>query len=112
MMIGGNKMKLIIDKLVEQVIAKNSHVCVGLDPHLQHLPEFLLDKYLKEYSQPEKAISQAILEFNKNIIKQIADIAVAVKPQIAFYELLGPAGLKTLQATIKYAQKTAITGDS
>ncbi len=101
-------MKLFIDRLIDKVEAKNSHVCVGLDPHLDILPSFLVEKYMNESKDSNLALARAVLEFNKKLIDKIADIAVAVKPQIAFYELLGTAGLNTLKETIKYANEKGL----
>ncbi|MFW6281515.1 MAG: orotidine-5'-phosphate decarboxylase [bacterium] len=96
-------MKLFIDKLIDRVKEKKSHVCVGLDPHLNLLPDFLFKKY-SQRKIDNQVIGEVILEFNKAIIDNVADIAVAVKPQIAFYELLGIKGFNVLKKTIKYAK--------
>ncbi|MFW6278735.1 MAG: orotidine-5'-phosphate decarboxylase [Bacillota bacterium] len=101
-------MKSFIDQLVGKIEEKDSHICVGLDPHPDMLPLFLLEKYVDQYEDRRKATALAILEFNKNIIDHIAEFTPAVKPQAAFYELLGINGLKTLFKTIEYAQKKGL----
>ncbi|MFW5976490.1 MAG: orotidine-5'-phosphate decarboxylase [Bacillota bacterium] len=97
-------MKLFIDKLIETVKAKNSHVCVGLDPHLDLLPKFLI-KEAESKNNKSEVLSKVVLKFNRAIIDQIVDIAVAVKPQIAFYELIGKKGFEVLKKTIEYARE-------
>jgi orotidine-5'-phosphate decarboxylase len=47
----------------------------------------------------------AILSFNKTIIDATADYAVAFKPNLAFYEALGPKGLEVFERTIRYIQE-------
>lgn len=104
------------DKLIEAVKAKKSVVCVGLDPRLDKIPEFIRKKYfkkplLKRGVHPEfplLAASEAILEFNKGIIDAVADIAVCVKPQIAFYEMFGASGINCFIETIKYAKSKGL----
>ncbi len=98
-------MKLFIDRLVEKIKEKNSSICVGLDPHPDMLPEFLVRKYAAEFDNTRKAAARAVLEFNQNLLDSIHEITPAVKPQAAFYELLGLEGIKTLKKTIEYAKQ-------
>lgn len=66
---------------------KRSFLCVGLDTDIKKIPSFLL-----EFEDP-------IYEFNKRIIEATADLCVAYKPNIAFYECYGLKGWKSLQKT-------------
>ena len=50
-----------------------------------------------------------IFEFNKQIIDATAAYCVAYKPNLAFYEAQGPAGLESLQKTIEYIPKEIFT---
>ena len=97
-------MKLFIDKLNEKIRKTDSRVCVGLDPHLNLIPEYLIEKAKKESSTNKEALALAILEFNKKIIDNIYDLTAIVKPQIAFYEKIGIKGLEVLEKTINYAK--------
>ena len=76
-------MQNIFDKLTADIKKKNSVVCVGLDP-------------MKSDS------AQAALEFSKKIIDATHDVAVAFKPQMAFYERFGAAGWTAFKETIAY----------
>jgi orotidine-5'-phosphate decarboxylase len=105
MMIGGTRVKLFIDNLIDAIQRKNSNICIGLDPHQDLLPPYLLEIAKNSNSSKEVAISMAICNFNKKIIDYIADLAIAVKPQIAFYEELGASGMIALKETIKYAKE-------
>jgi orotidine-5'-phosphate decarboxylase len=98
-------MKNFVDRLVEKIEEKKSVVCVGLDPRLDKIPQFIKDKALKENKEPLKAAAESLLEFNKGIIDAVADLVPVVKPQIAFYELFGEEGIRAFRETIEYAHK-------
>ena len=63
----------------------NSLLCVGLDPHPGQIP----DRY------------GSVSEFMRAVVEQTADLACVFKPNIAFYEALGPDGLDTLQEILE-----------
>ncbi|RDB03016.1 orotidine-5'-phosphate decarboxylase [Runella aurantiaca] len=84
-------------QLIEQIKRKKSFLCVGLDPDLKKLPKHIL-------REPD-----AIFEFNKRLIDATAPYAVAYKPNIAFYEALGPRGWNSLQRTLGYIPKDCFT---
>ncbi len=73
------------NELIAAIKNKQSFLCVGLDPDLKKIPSHLLD-----YDDP-------IFEFCKQIIEQTKDLAVAYKPNLAFFECLGPKGWQTLE---------------
>ncbi len=50
----------------------------------------------------------AYFEFNRAIIDAVADIVPAVKPQIAMYEALGPAGIDCYTMTCQYARENGL----
>jgi orotidine-5'-phosphate decarboxylase len=85
------------DFLFQQIQSKSSFLCVGLDTDIQKIPQHLLKE------------SDPIFAFNKQIIDATADYAVAYKPNIAFYEALGPAGWESLQKTLDYIPKSIFT---
>ncbi|ACL69695.1 orotidine-5'-phosphate decarboxylase [Halothermothrix orenii] len=104
-------MKSFIDRLIEKVKKKRSHVCVGLDPHLEQLPKHLMNKArekVKGDNSRQVALGLAIWWFNKTIIDNIYDIAVAVKPQVAFYEKVGSSGMLALKETVQYARQKGL----
>ena len=76
--------------LVDQIRRKGSYLCVGLDTDLQRIPAHLL-------REPDP-----IFSFNKAIIDATYDLCVAYKPNLAFYECLGPKGWESLAKTIDY----------
>jgi orotidine-5'-phosphate decarboxylase len=84
-------------QLFEQIKAKRSFLCVGLDPVLENIP-----KHLLKYENP-------VLEFNKQIIDATKDLCVAYKPNTAFYESMGLKGWDTLIKTWKYIPNSIFT---
>lgn len=74
-------------ELIHQIKTKRSFLCVGLDTDIDKVPQHLLD-----YADP-------VFEFNKRIIEATADLCVAYKPNIAFYESRGIAGWESLKKT-------------
>lgn len=76
-------------KLQELAKNKKSLLCIGLDSDLNRIPAFL-----HKYDDP-------IFEFNKRIIEATAEYAIAYKPNLAFYEALGPSGWETLRKTME-----------
>lgn len=76
---------------LDSAITKNtSLLCVGLDPDMSKLPKHLLDKPAPYFL------------FNKAIIDATADLVCAYKPNSAFYEARGAAGIEELNLTCKY----------
>ena len=92
------------DRLQEKIDALQNPTVVGLDPALEHVPPQILDKHITEKGETLEAAAAAILEFNTGLIDALCDIVPAVKPQSAYYELLGPEGVKALKLTCDYAK--------
>lgn len=81
-------------QLFENIQRKRSFLCVGLDTDVNKIPEHLFDKS-----------DDAIFEFNKAIIDATADLCVAYKPNLAFYESLGLHGWEILERTVEYIRE-------
>lgn len=77
-------------ELVAQIQQKKSFLCIGLDSDLTKIPKHLLN------------LEDPVFEFNKAIIDATQDLAVAYKPNTAFYESRGVEGWKSLEKTINY----------
>ncbi|MCV6628352.1 MAG: orotidine-5'-phosphate decarboxylase [Flavobacteriaceae bacterium] len=80
-------------KLLAEIERKQSFLCIGLDVDLNKIPEHLL------------AEEDPIFAFNKAIIDATHHLAVAYKPNTAFYEAYGIAGWQALKKTIDYLNK-------
>lgn len=95
-------------KLSKAILEKDSRLCVGLDPRLDSLPKSIIDQSLKLYGPTHQAAASAILNFNRQIIEFVAEYAVAIKPQIAFYEIFGAAGIETFWQTVNLASQAGL----
>lgn len=84
-------------QLFEQILAKKSFLCVGLDSDLSKLP-----KHLLKHEDP-------IFEFNRQIIEATQDLCVAYKPNLAFYESQGWQGWRTLDKTMSLIPENIFT---
>ena len=80
------------DQLHER-ISRTSPVCVGLDPVIPKLPEGIAKN------------PQGVKEFCIGIIDAVSGVASAVKPQLAYFELLGWEGMKIFFEICEYAKK-------
>ena len=90
---------MIVDRLYEAVKEKG-FVCVGLDSHLDYIPNYIKQKHEK--------ISDVIFEYNKTIIDATSDIVAIYKPQIAYYEANGLEGLIAYQRTLRYLKEKGL----
>ena len=81
-------------QLFENIQRKKSFLCVGLDTDINKIPEFLFDD-----------TDDNIFAFNKAIIDATADLCVAYKPNLAFYESLGIQGWEALERTVEYIRE-------
>jgi orotidine-5'-phosphate decarboxylase len=92
------------DRLAEAVERKRSQLVVGLDPRLDLLPvELRGDAHLAR-----SAAADAVARFCCGIIDAVAPHAVAVKPQLAFFEALGSDGLHAFERTSQYARSAGL----
>lgn len=94
-----------MDLLIEKIAAMKNPTVAGLDPKLDYVPKYILDKAFAENSDPLEAAAAALYEFNKGLIDALYDIVPAIKPQAAYYEMYGWQGVRTLAKTIEYAHE-------
>lgn len=78
------------EQLVEQIMKKQSFLCVGLDIDLDKIPP-----HLKKEDDP-------IFSFAKAIIDSTHEYAVAYKPNLAFFESYGVKGWQAFQKIMEY----------
>jgi uridine monophosphate synthetase len=77
-------------RLEKRAKEADSLLCIGLDPHLEDL------------SAPN---AEAIQDFCLRLIENTSDLALAYKPNIAFFEAFGTPGLSVLEGVISYIPK-------
>ncbi len=96
------------DRLIEKIAEKQNPTVAGLDPKLDYVPEYLREKAFAKYGETLKGAAKALWWFNKGLIDALWDIVPAVKPQAAYYEMYGYAGMKTLYKTQEYARSKGL----
>ncbi|WP_439505619.1 orotidine-5'-phosphate decarboxylase [Sediminibacterium sp.] len=83
--------------LTEQILLKQSYLCVGLDSNITKLPAHL------------KGNLDGVLAFNKAIIDATLPYCVSYKINTAFYEALGLKGWEIMKETLDYIPQTHFT---
>jgi orotidine-5'-phosphate decarboxylase len=81
------------DRLFEQIRARQSFLCVGLDTDERKIPEHL------------RGGDAPLFDFNRAIVDATAPYAVAFKPNLAFYEAHGAHGMAQFEATCRYIRE-------
>lgn len=99
-----NSMQNFGDRLAAAVRRCGNPVLVGLDPRVAQLPPGLLEASAK--SPASKAA--AFRRFCCEVIDVVAPLVPAVKPQAAFFEQLGPAGMQALADVIQHARRAGL----
>ncbi len=85
-----------ISKL-EHCWQQGNFVCVGLDSDYEQLPIAV---------KQSGSVEEALFVFNREIIDATYDLVCAYKPNAAFYEAQGEAGLRALMRTMYYIRET------
>ncbi|MCW8898047.1 MAG: orotidine-5'-phosphate decarboxylase [Flavobacteriales bacterium] len=83
--------------LIQQILSKQSFLCIGLDTDITKIPQHLLKE------------KDPIFEFNKQIIDATHDLCVSYKLNTAFYESMGLKGWEAMQKTLEYIPKEQFT---
>src|SRR5579875_1094302 len=95
-----------IDRLQRRWERSQSLLCVGLDTEYERLPPSVRGAntgwLARQQRRSSAVIEGALLTFNQAIIDATADLVCAFKPNSAFYEQYGYAGIRALNRTIEY----------
>ncbi len=92
------------DRVAEAVERKQSCLCVGLDPRIDLLPPEVITGLHPGASGRARAYER----FCSGVIDAVADEAVAVKPQVAFFEALGGVGISALERVCAHARDAGL----
>jgi len=91
------------DRLIARIEATQSHLVVGLDPDLRELPPELLDGV-----NDLAGAAAAVEDFATAVIDGVTELVPAVKPQSAFFEALGSAGVAALERVEAHARAAGL----
>jgi orotidine-5'-phosphate decarboxylase len=92
------------DRLAEAVERKRSQLVVGLDPR----PELLPVELRGEAQLGRTEAAAACERFCRGLVDAVAPYVVAVKPQVAFFEALGPDGIAVLESVCAYSRTVGL----
>lgn len=81
-------------KLRHAIAKAESPLCIGLDPQLSRLPNVIKE----QYNTP----AEQVFEFCRQVIMTTRHRAAAYKPNLAFFEALGPEGLEVFSELLAH----------
>lgn len=93
------------DRLIAAIRAKRTPLCVGLDPRWDSLPAAIREKH---GAGSLESMAAAFEEFCTIVLEIVAPLVPVVKPQSAFFEMCGPAGMAALQRLVQRARRLGI----
>jgi orotidine-5'-phosphate decarboxylase len=93
------------DRLTDAVRARGNGVCVGLDPRWDWLPLAIRERH---GDASLTAMAAAVEEFCLRVLDVVGPLVPVVKPQSAFFEACGPAGLAALQNVLRRARERGL----
>lgn len=91
----------MIDHLISEIRKKKCPVCVGLDTTLERMPPDVRAECSGSFADA----AAGILEYNREILDEVAGLVPAVKIQSACYELYGPPGMLAFAETVRMARE-------
>jgi orotidine-5'-phosphate decarboxylase len=101
-------MRNFADRLIENIRSKGNPCVVGLDPRIELMPSFIIRKARKLHTGADRIARFCIAEYHRRLVRLIADLVPAVKPQIAFFEQYGIAGMLAFKDTIEEAKRAGL----
>lgn len=81
------------EELINQINAKQSFLCIGLDPDFDKMPHHISKD------------ADGVIQFCKEIIDATHQYCVAYKPNVAFFEVMGSDGIRALKEIEEYIPK-------
>jgi orotidine-5'-phosphate decarboxylase len=92
------------DRLTDAIKQKRTPLVVGLDPRVDCLPGDIIS----DRTPTRDTVTDVIVEFCCGVIDVVAPLVPAVKPQAAFFELLGPPGMFALAKVVDHARQARL----
>ncbi|HVK10845.1 MAG TPA: orotidine-5'-phosphate decarboxylase [Gemmataceae bacterium] len=93
------------DRLADAVRRAGNPLCVGLDPRWESLPKAIRDRH---DAGSLDGVAAAYEAFCLRVLDLVAGQVAVVKPQSAFFESCGPAGLRALQVVTRRAKELGL----
>ncbi len=93
------------DRLIEAVRKKANPCVVGLDPRMELMPAFIRSG---RAARNRDTVRSVISDFHELVLDTVSDLVPAVKPQIAFFEQYGVAGMEAFENTLEAAKQRGL----
>lgn len=93
------------DRLLAACRQKGNALCAGIDPRWDQLPSEIRHRHA---GATLSAMASAFEEFSLRVLDIVAPLAPIVKPQSAFFEACGPAGMIALQRVLAKARSLGL----
>lgn len=90
----------MMDNLIKKIKEKNIPIVMGIDPRYEMIPDAIKLKYPKNI----EGFAKSAVIFAKKLIDATYDIIPAIKPQLAYFEMMGPNGLDAFKEIVDYAK--------
>lgn len=97
-----------MDVLQEKIRKKKNPTVAGLDPKLDYIPKFIRDEAFQKYGKTLKGAAEAYRVFCYGLIDALYEVVPAVKPQSAYFEVLGSEGIRALEDVVAYAKEKGL----
>lgn len=94
----------MMDNLIDKIKEKNSPIVMGIDPRYEMIPNCVKSKYPKDLA----GFAESSVEFAKSLIDATYDIIPSIKPQLAYFEMMGSNGLSAFQEIVDYAKSKGL----
>lgn len=101
-------MSTYIERLLTAMRRKGNPVVVGLDPRFGQLPPDIVEHARQAHADGPQVVANACEEFCLRILDVVAPLVPAVKPQAAFFEEWGPAGMAALGRVMRRARELGL----
>ena len=98
----------IMEKLAKRISELKNPTVAGLDTRIEYLPENFVREVLPNGIHSFEDAAKAVYAYNVRLIDALCDIVPAVKVQVAYYEMYGPAGMEVYEKTIRYAHEKGL----
>jgi|SRR5579872_5847906 len=98
-------MQLFSDRLVASIRKAGNPCVVGLDPRIDQMPAFIKSGR----GRPTKEVVRSIIrDFHELVLDSVTGLVPAVKPQLAFFEQYGSAGITAFEDTVQAAKERGL----
>ena len=98
----------IMERLAQRISELKNPTVAGLDTRIEYLPESFVRDVLPSGIHSFEDAAKAVYAYNVRLIDALCDVVPAVKVQVAYYEMYGPAGMEVYEKTIRYAQEKGL----